>query len=511
VVSLTLYGGVGQIGGNIIALHDPRLGADILLDFGRSFPAESRFYSYPHRPRNSVQLELVKAGLAPVVRGADGREVELYADLEVEEKLAAYRAGDRARAGLRRTETCHTILEPRGACCFTDLFISHSHSDHVGLAPILRRDIAIHMGQASHILYRTYHEAASKAAVENRLYWKEGGSDSNAGEAKPRHTYHTFHSGERIRPEGGGLEVEPCSVDHSTAGAYGFLVHTSAGLVVYTGDFRTHGAARVLTEKFVERVKAAGRPRVLICEGTNLGESKVFSEEDVKVSAVGLVEQSLRQGGRLIIVEVPQADIDRVRTFCEVAYKVGVKPLVSKKLANYLHELSAVGERFIVPGKPLPSLGEELGIYVERRHPSRRDRVFAKLEAEYGEAMVDDKTLREGGERVMVIDANEIDLFRLKPEPRTLCILSTCEPFTEEADFEFERWKNQLCLLGVILYHIHASGHIHPLELQRVVREVNPEILIPIHTEHPEMFRELFEREGIEVRLPQKGVPIEVA
>ncbi|MEM3737676.1 MAG: MBL fold metallo-hydrolase RNA specificity domain-containing protein [Candidatus Bathyarchaeia archaeon] len=511
MVSITLYGGVGQIGGNIIALHDPVFHANILFDFGRSFPAEARYYSYPQRPRTSVQLELVKTGLAPIIRGVDNRAADIYAELKVEEKLTDYKGGVSAKMGLKRTELCYSVIEPAGECCFTDLFISHSHSDHAGLAPILRKDITIHMGQASYILYKTYHEAALRAGVESRLYW-EGGSDITAeGEAKPRHSYATFHSGNTIRPQGGRLEVEPRPVDHSTAGSYGFLIHTSAGLIVYTGDFRTHGAARILTEDFLERVKAAGRPRALICEGTNLGEAKVFSEEEVRVSATRLVSQSLRQGNKLTVVEVPQADIDRVRTFCEVAWEVELKPLVSKRLANYLHGLETVRNRFLISGKPLPTLGERLGIYVERRHPQRRDQVFAKLEERYGELMVDARAIKEGRDRFMIIDSNDVDLFHLKPKPKTLCILSTCEPFNEEADFEFERWKNQLCLLGVILYHIHASGHIHPLELQRVVREMKPQTLIPIHTEQPEMFCELFEGEGIEVRLPQKGVPIEVA
>lgn len=243
-----------------------------------------------------------------------------------------------------------------------------------------------------------------------------------------------------------------------------------------------------------------------------MGEAKVFSEEDVKKSARNIVEQSLKQKNRLVVVEVPQVDIDRVRTFCEVAYELGLHPLVSKKLANYLHELSAIKETFSIPGKPLPALRKNLGIYVEKRYPSHRDRVFAKLEQSYGEFIVDQKALCEklSSEKFLIIDANEIDFFALNPKPRTLCILSTCEPFNEEADFDFERWKNQLSLFGVMLYHIHASGHCHPLELQRVISELEPEVLIPIHTEYPQAFRELFQSESVHVEVPQKGVPIEV-
>jgi len=512
MVYITLYGGVAEIGGNIVLLQDPENRASILLDFGRNFPTQARYYSFPQKPRSSVQLELLKTGLIPSIRDAEGSKVDVYAELETKEILRPYKAKRHKARNLKRSEVYYSIREPQTPCGISDLFVTHCHSDHVGLAPILRRDMTINMGEATHLLYRAYHQAAVKDSIETRLYLTE--EDLNARERanQPRHTYRTFHSGEEIATQGSGLTVVPYAVDHSAPGAYGFLIHSSSGLIVYTGDFRTHGTARILTETFVEQVVREGKVKALICEGTNLGEAKVFSEEDVKKSARNIVEQSLKQKNRLVIVEVPQVDVDRVRTFCEVAHELDLYPLVSKKLANYLHELSPIRETFSIPGKPLPALGKNLGIYVEKRHPPQRDKVFLKLEQSYGDSIVDRKALCERlpSERFVIIDANEIDLFTLNPKPRTLCILSTCEPFNEEADFDFERWKNQLSLFGVILYHIHASGHCHPLELQRVISVLEPEVLIPIHTEYPQAFRELFQTESVHVELPQKGVPIQV-
>jgi len=512
MVYITLYGGVGEIGGNIVLLQDLNNRASILLDFGRNFPTQARYYSFPQKPRSSVQLELIKTGLIPSIRDADGSKVDVYAELETKEILRPYKAKGHKAKNLKRSEVYYTIREPQTPCSISDLFVTHCHSDHVGLAPILRRDVTINMGDATHLLYRAYHQAAAKDSIETKLYLTE--EDLNARERtnQPRHDYRTFHSGTEIATGNGDITVVPHSVDHSAPGAYGFIIHSSSGLIVYTGDFRTHGTAKILTESFVERVMHEGKVRALICEGTNLGEAKVFSEEDVKKSARNIVEQSLTQKNRLVVVEVPQVDIDRVRTFCEVAYELDLHPLVSKKLANYLHELSPIKETFGIPGKPLPALGKNLGIYVEKRHPSQRDKVFFKLEQSYGDFIVDRKALCErlSSERFLIMDANEIDFFTLNPKPRTLCILSTCEPFNEEADFDFERWKNQLSLFGVILYHIHASGHCHPLELQRIISLLEPEVLIPIHTEYPHAFRELFQSESIHVEVPQKGVPIEV-
>jgi len=512
MVYITLYGGVGEIGGNIILVQDPDNRASILLDFGRNFPTQARYYSFPQKPRSSVQLELIKTGLVPTIKDAEGLKVDVYAELEAKEILQPYKAKAHKAGNLKRSEVRYKILEPQTPCGISDLFVTHCHSDHVGLAPILRRDLTINMGEATHLLYRAYHQAAVKDSIETKLYLTEEDLNASDRTNQPRHGYRTFHSGAEIAAGEGDLRVVPHSVDHSTPGAYGFLIRSSSGLIVYTGDFRTHGTARILSERFVKQVMSEGKVRALICEGTNLGEARVFSEEDVKKSAGNIVGQSLKQKNRLVVVEVPQVDIDRVRTFCEVAYELDLNPLVSKKLANYLHELSPIKETFSIPGKPLPALGKNLGMYVEKRYPSQRDKVFLKLEQSYGDFIVDRKALQEklSSEKFLIIDANEIDFFALNPEPKTLCILSTCEPFNEEADFDFERWKNQLSLFGVILYHIHASGHCHPLELQRIISKLEPEVLIPIHTEYPQAFRELFQSENVRVEVPQKGVPIEV-
>ncbi len=52
----------------------------------------------------------------------------------------------------------------------------------------------------------------------------------------------------------------------------------------------------------------------------------------------------------------------------------------------------------------------------------------------------------------------------------------------------------------------HASGHLSRSELETMVREVNADQGIPVHTEHPELFRGLAGK----VTLPHPGRPIPV-
>ncbi len=49
----------------------------------------------------------------------------------------------------------------------------------------------------------------------------------------------------------------------------------------------------------------------------------------------------------------------------------------------------------------------------------------------------------------------------------------------------------------------HASGHASGEELLRMVEEIQPEVVIPVHTGRPEFFVERLS--GVRVALPMKG------
>lgn len=63
------------------------------------------------------------------------------------------------------------------------------------------------------------------------------------------------------------MEIEPIHVEHLVLGAYGFIIHTSEGPVVYTGDIILHGSKPEMTSEFIEKAKKS-KPVALITEGT---------------------------------------------------------------------------------------------------------------------------------------------------------------------------------------------------------------------------------------------------
>lgn len=65
--------------------------------------------------------------------------------------------------------------------------------------------------------------------------------------------FNSFRTGDKIKID--NLTIEPIHVDHSVPGAYGFLIHTSGGTIVYTGDFQDHVAKPEMTQEFVDKAR----------------------------------------------------------------------------------------------------------------------------------------------------------------------------------------------------------------------------------------------------------------
>ncbi len=95
------------------------------------------------------------------------------------------------------------------------------------------------------------------------------------------------------------------------------------------------------------------------------------------------------------------------------------------------------------------------------------------------------------------------NLVDLNPENNSTYIHSLSEPFNEEMEISFERMKNWLDYFNLGFYQAHCSGHAPASDLKQLIEEINPKKLYPVHTEHPEMFKDIAPRE-IEINIPKK-------
>jgi len=142
-----------------------------------------------------------------------------------------------------------------------------------------------------------------------------------------------FRTGDSITL-GKNIPVRPVHLDHSVPGAYGFIMETQDGALVYSGDLRFHGTASRLSWDFVKEAVRA-RPKVLILEGTRVNSSRRDSEEAAFKSCV----EKVKSCSGLVVVGLYPKDLDRLYTFYRIARENGRKLAIPLKTASVIDAL----------------------------------------------------------------------------------------------------------------------------------------------------------------------------
>ena len=433
MAKLTFYGGVNEIGGNKILVEDRK--TRIFLDFGQSFTFGAGYFVDYLQPRPlSILKDLLEFDLLPRIEG-------IYAEVLLEGTGLAYK-------------------EPE----IDGVFLSHAHVDHCQHISFIDPRIAVHLGEGTKIFLE---------CMEVTSHGCEYGE----------HTYRTFRSGARIKV--GGLEVTPIHVDHSIPGAYGYLVETSEGVIAYTGDLRAHGPRKDMTEEFVEKA-AAAEPVALICEGTRMEEPERrqnYSEAQVRELGESIVAGT----DKIVFVMRYSRDVDRFRTFYEIAKATGRELVVTPRNAYLLGRL--VEDRHLKV--PDPRTDSSIRVYYRRKKSGTYDdKDYYKWEREYLDRIVTCEEVRERQkDYLMEIDFHQLnELIDIRPDRGAHLIRSMSEPFSEE-DLSEEVLQNWVGHFGLEFHQMHASGHLGRAQLEQVVDTIGARKIFPVHTENPHLFK----------------------
>jgi len=70
--------------------------------------------------------------------------------------------------------------------------------------------------------------------------------------------------------------------------------------------------------------------------------------------------------------------------------------------------------------------------------------------------------------------------------------------------------KSWIRLCGLNMKFAHTSGHCSPEQLEVILKQVCPEVLIPIHSEFPSLFLERIDENKTKIKLVKEGERVEV-
>jgi ribonuclease J len=445
MTKITFLGGVDEIGGNKILIEDKR--TKIFFDFGQSFNFGSKYFTGWLSPRAINGLsDHFEFGLLPKIPG-------LYAEDQLASTDLPYQEPD-----------------------IDAIFLSHAHFDHVAHICFVAPKIPIYLGAGTKLFMESMEDTSSFCDYRE-------------------HNYHTFRTGKKIQID--NITVEPIHTDHSIPAAYGFIIHTSDATIAYTGDFRLHGTRKDFSEDFVQKAKECN-PDALICEGTRMAlreKRQNYSEQQVEEKSNQIVAST----DKIVFTTHYSRDIDRFRSFYNVAVKNGRKLVIPPKNAYLLSKL-VQDEHLDVPD---PSKDKHILVYYKRKKSgSYDDSDYFLWERQFMDKMVNAEYVRKNQKKlIMDLDFFQFgELIDIRPVRGSPFIHSMSEPFSEE-DIEDEVLHNWLDHFGMQFHQLHASGHLNREQIGQVIRKIDAKKVFPVHTENAPLFKKINKK----VHLPKLG------
>jgi len=449
LVDLVFHGGVGEIGGNKILLEDGD--ARVFIDFGKNFEKERLFFDQPYlAPRE--EKHLLSLGILPDI------------------------------PGLYRKDPANPNVNA--------ILLSHAHMDHTDYIRYVKSEVPVYCNETTLAMIMA-REFSGKAPSDEYTIAK---LTKTKGEQVVQN-FNTLPTTKWTKIDS-NVKVQPIEVDHSVLGACGFLIETSDGYIIYTGDFRMHGPRKKMSEDFIEKAKEL-KPKALIIEGTNIVGARVASEQEVLQKTNELISETTH----LTMASFSTTDIERLLTFFASAKKHKKKLAISMKQAFLIHILKSKAKLNTIDL-------QDPDIYIFMREKKKYSEYENQIINNYLNVKQCEELSKIQEDLILVVsffDMNE--MCELKPKTGTKFILSHSEPHSEEMEIDHQKLLNWLEYYGIPLYHIHASGHAFPHQLKDAIAKIAPDKVFLIHTERPKLYERYLKDLGIDTQCPQHGKP----
>lgn len=347
------------------------------------------------------------------------------------------------------------------------LLISHAHLDHFGFADYVNEAIPAFLSEATDTLLEI-----NRVFVGSNVVLR-GSEIIKAGQ-----------------PFGcGTFTVTPYEADHSAFGSLAFVIEAGGKKVIYSGDFRAHGRTgpRKLGYFLAHAQKGAD---ALVLEGTILGRENenALTEDELENEAAKIFAST--QG--IVLLWLAGQNIDRLVGFYKACLHSNRVFIVDPYTAYVLKTLSQTCENRL----PYPSVEfKDIRVHCDQiqtkklmKHDPAQAYELARFKIDkLGIQAIQDKA-------VMVIrpsmmkDLRAFDRYGDILRGSTL-IYSMWEGYLrEERDKDFKAFMEEK---DMKLVKLHTSGHATRETLQRVIQELKPKVVVPIHTMEPGRFAQI--------------------
>ena len=343
------------------------------------------------------------------------------------------------------------------------LLITHYHGDHIGNIVKLPKELPIYMGKLGREIQKV---------LSNHMKSK---NKSHKMMVERLDYINTFK--ERNEFNFGPFSIMPLTIDHSAFDAYAFKIVANGVSVYHTGDFRMHGFRSGKTSEMLK--KYVGEVDYVVCEGTNISRPESASKKEYMLQKDF---ETLFKENKGCIVYLSSTNIDRLFSLYHAALKAHRAFYVDgyqKKIMDIVVNSDSIwvkSELFQYgryEPKPL--------IY----NNNDKDSFYIS------DSFID--ALEKHG-YVLIARANSrFDKLIEKIPGEKKKVLSMWNGYVKKGSEAYDEHLAKSLEDGY--EYMHTSGHIDMADLREFFHLLHPKGIIPIHTDDPKGFAQLFSKE----------------
>lgn len=345
------------------------------------------------------------------------------------------------------------------------LFITHGHEDHIGSIPYLLKQINIPIYATRLTAKLIEHKLEEhKLLATAKINVVEQGQTINAGK----------------------MQVEFIRSSHSIPDACMLAIHTPAGVVIHTGDFKVDYTPIDGQKMDLGRLAELGDQGVLalLSDSTN-AERKGFTMSE---KTIGPVFDKLFEGcKKRIVVATFASNVHRVQQIVNSAVKYGRKVAVSGR--SMINMIEAARELNYIDAP------DDVFIDIDLIKNYNDEQLVIMTTGSQGETMSALTRMANGEHKKVTLTSNDLVIISANPIPGN--------------EKSVSKVIDQLMKIGVevvysALADVHVSGHACQEEQKLIMTLTKPKYFIPVHGEYRQLMAH--RDTAIEVGIPKENI-----
>ena len=346
------------------------------------------------------------------------------------------------------------------------IVLTHGHEDHIGALPYLMRKVN----------FPIYGTPLTLGLVESKLKEHALQSKAKLNNVKP---------GQRIKL--GCMSIEFIHVNHSIPDSVGIAIHTPAGTIVHTGDFKID--CTPTTDGMIDLARFAelGNHGVLalMADSTNAERpGYTMTEQKVRQTFDHLFKEAEKSR---IIIATFASNIGRIQQILDCAKKYGRKVAFSgRSMVNNMNIAMELG--YI-------KADDGLVIDIDLLERYSNEEIVLVTTGSQGEPMSALSRMASSEHRKVEVGPGDFIIISANPIPGNEKMVSKIVN---------DLMKHGCKVVYESMYEVHVSGHACQEELKLIQGLTKPKYFIPVHGEQKHLVKHA--ELAVSMGIPRKNI-----